>query len=222
MNKNNTINENDLEIQTTNDGSTTISRKETGLLYRSAHGALQESKEVFVKGANLFKRKHQWNIFELGFGTGMNFSTTCHYAKKYGVRLHYEAVDHLPVPDSFATCEWGQKALALVRESKESASIKIPMGTLTLHPFPFQEVHLGKVFDAVYHDPFGPSANPDCWKTDCFVKEAMLLSATGIWTSYGASGAMRRALAQAGLFVAVGPSVGRKRETTLSTNQKLS
>ena len=212
--KNNTIQESDLEKQVTEDGSVTIARKESGLLYRSAHGAQQESTEVFVQGTKPCIFQDQWSVFELGFGTGMNFSTTRRFAHEHDVLLHYEAVDHLPVPSSFGTCIWTQKALRLVREKRESITIEIPEGSLTLHPYPFQEVQFNRVFNAIFHDPFGPGANPECWTTDCFIKEASILTEQGIWTSYGASGAMRRALAQSGFYVAVGPGIGKKRETT--------
>ena len=218
--KNPTIQEDDLEIQTTSDGSKTIARKTSGLLYRSVHGALQESTEVFVNGAQLVKIKNQWRVFELGFGTGMNFSTTYTFAQKLGVCLHYEAVDHLPIPKSYGTCIWAQKALELVRRMKDTVILPIPNGTLTLHPYSFEEVHIGQTFDAIYHDPFGPGANPDCWTNKCFQKESLLLSETGIWTSYGASGAMRRALAETGFYVAIGPGIGKKRETTRASKSK--
>ena len=214
MKKSPIIQENDLEERITNDGSKTIVRKSTGLLYRSAHGAQQESEEVFLRGANLPKLENQWRVFELGFGTGMNFSTAHSFAKEYGVHLHYEAVDHLPVPQTYATCTWTRKALAMVRKKREKITLETPVGTLTLHPHPFREILLSTEFDAIFHDPFGPSANPDCWTKDCFIQEFHLLSKTGIWTSYGASGAMRRALAEVGFYVAVGPGIGKKRETT--------
>ena len=214
MKKTPKIQESDLEVRITGDGSKTIARKDTGLLYRSAHGAQKESLEVFVQGAKLHTQKSTWRIFELGFGTGMNFSTTYALAKKTGVDVHYEAVDHLPIPPIYAKCTWTQKALLLVRKKQEKVTIPLPTGVLILHPHPFDEVQLDQEFDAIYHDPFGPSANPECWTKECFEKEVRLLSDTGIWTSYGASGEMRRALAAAGCYVAVGPGIGKKRETT--------
>ena len=214
MKKSSIISESDLEERTTEDGSKTLIRKKSGLSYRSTHGALKESTEVFVQGAKLETIAEEWSVFELGFGTGMNFTTTLSLAKRQGVRLRYEAVDHLPVPPSFSACEWTKMALKLVRNKKESITIKIPLGTLTLHPHSFLETSINKEFDAIFHDPFGPGANPECWTMECFKKEYQLLKQNGIWTSYGASGAMRRALAEVGLYVAVGPGIGRKRETT--------
>ena len=218
--KNPRIQEDDLEIRTTHDGSKTIARKASGLMYRSAQGAQQESTEVFVHGAQLAKIKNEWRVFELGFGTGMNFSTTHSFAQRTGVHLHYEAVDHLPIPKSFGMCIWAQQVLEQVRKKKDTVTLQIPNGTLTLHPYPFQEVHIGKKFDAIYHDPFGPGANPDCWTHTCFQKQSLLLTESGIWTSYGASGAMRRALADSGFFVAIGPGIGKKRETTRASKSK--
>lgn len=204
----------DLETIITKDGSKTIARKESGLLYRSEQGAQQESINVFVEGSGILCTPKQWNVFELGFGTGMNFTTTLQHAQEAGVQLYYETVDHMPVPAIFGTCSWAKKILELVRKTMRTAQIEFPNGTILFHPYPFEKAAIRQVADAIYHDPFGPSDNPEGWSLSCFQKEASILSETGIWTSYGASGAMRRALARSGMYVAIGPSIGKKRETT--------
>lgn len=214
MNKNHLIQEHELEEITTDDGSRTVARRVDGMMYRSAYGAQRESTEVFVQGVQPIKAKNVWRIFELGFGTGMNFSNTHDFARKSGVHLFYEAVDHLPIPPSYAACTWAKKALQQAREKQERVIIDFSGGTLVLHPHPFLEVIVQQTFDAVYHDPFGPAANPESWTKECLAKEVQLMSDTGIWTSYGASGAMRRALADVGCYVAIGPGTGKKRETT--------
>jgi tRNA 5-methylaminomethyl-2-thiouridine biosynthesis bifunctional protein len=71
-------------------------------------------------------------------------------------------------------------------------------------------------FDAVYHDPFGPAANPECWGEPCFAWERAHLSETGLITTYGASTPMRRAMAQSGLYLASRKGSGNKREMTLA------
>ena len=206
----------------TDDGSYTLQRTESGLLYRSQQGAAQESLAVFVYGSHLPARAQNWNVFELGLGQGCNFLYTYQEAEKYGVKLHYTAVDHLPIPSSFAQHPLVCEALAEVRSHPEKSTVQVcdDIATLTLHACNFMTLDLDLSVDAIFHDPFGPAANPACWTRSCFQKEAMLLSHNGIWSSYGAAGHMRRELARAGLFVARGPSVGKKRETTRASHNE--
>ena len=198
----------------TDDGSFTLQRQDSGLLYRSKQGAIQESLSVFVHGTHLPSISNTWRVFELGLGQGRNFFQTYQEAQKHKVYLEYVAVDHLPIPPEFGlhplVCDVLQKS----REQANVVESKDRYASLTLYPFPFLDCAITKTFDAIFHDPFGPAANPDCWIHSCFEKEYSLLKKEGIWSSYGASGQMRRELAQAGFFVARGPGIGRKRETT--------
>jgi len=210
----------DLEVFVTEDGSSTLRRKDSGLLYRSAQGASKESISVFVEGTHLPTRKAQWKVFELGFGGGCNFANTLSQALHNGVKLHYEAVDHLPIHPSYAQHHIVHKILQHVRSSRESVTLPLPNGTLTLHPHPFAELICTEKFHAIFHDPFGPHANPTCWTEECFEKEFSLLHDDGVWSSYGAAGHIRRALANVGFFVAIGNGIGRKRETTRAAKDR--
>ena len=210
----------DVEFSLTDDGSTTIKRKDTGWMYRSSHGALKESQQVFVHGALERQKKKKLYIFEFGFGMGMNFHATTEYAREQQIEIHYEAIDHLPIPPECTENPVSKQALEQARSTGKTSVVDFELGQLILHPSPFQETKLEGTFDAIYHDPFGPVANPECWTVECFRWEYPLLSENGIWTSYGAAGVIRRALAQAGFFVAVGEGIGKKRETTRAAKQE--
>ena len=61
------------EIIQTADGSNTIYIPEMDENYHSTHGALQEALHVFIKNGLELKKNHsQLDIFEMGFGTGLN------------------------------------------------------------------------------------------------------------------------------------------------------
>ncbi len=80
-----------------------------------------------------------------------------------------------------------------------------------------QDTRFGEgLFDAYYHDPFGPSQSPQCWTPACFEWAYSLLKDDGILTTYGASGQARRAMQAAHFVVAKGPGSGRKREMTIA------
>ena len=61
-------------LQISNDGSHTILSDTFGVTYHSRHGAIAESKVVFIDaGLNYLytKGKKEISIFEMGFGTGL-------------------------------------------------------------------------------------------------------------------------------------------------------
>lgn len=73
-------------------------------------------------------------------------------------------------------------------------------------------------FDAVYHDAFRPEANPGPWTPAFLAACAGALVPGGRWVSYSVAGAVRRALAEAGLTVAKRPGPpGGKREMLVAT-----
>ena len=62
----------------TGDGSHTVSLPEMNVTYHSIHGAIQESKHVFIEAglkSLTLAEAAQLNIFEVGFGTGTECTT---------------------------------------------------------------------------------------------------------------------------------------------------
>ena len=90
-----------LEIVKTSDGSNTIFNSEVGENYHSHHGALQESKHVFVKsGLQYFLDKtetKQISILEVGFGTGLNFLLSADYCSTESIHLDYTGIEAYPL-----------------------------------------------------------------------------------------------------------------------------
>src|SRR4051812_18799956 len=73
------------KIIQTADGSNTLYNETIGEHYHSTHGALQESEHVFIEAGlkhaiTLFPAE-EISIFEVGFGTGLNFLLTLAYCK---------------------------------------------------------------------------------------------------------------------------------------------
>ena len=66
-----------LKIINTSDGSHTIYNSELNETYHSIHGSINESMHVYIEeGLNYFQKKaskKMYKIFEVGFGTGLNF-----------------------------------------------------------------------------------------------------------------------------------------------------
>lgn len=74
------------------------------------------------------------------------------------------------------------------------------------------------IFDAVFHDPYSPSKNPELWTVDFFKEIKNLMNDGAILTTYSSANQIRMALAEAGFNIYKGPSVGKKREGTLASH----
>lgn len=71
---------------------------------------------------------------------------------------------------------------------------------------------LEEVFDVIFYDAFGPSAQPELWGEQAVTLLAQRLNKGGVMVTYGAQGAFRRHLVQAGLLVERLPGPPGKRE----------
>ena len=89
-------------IYLTNDGSYTLYNSLVKEHYHSTHGAVQESKHVFIANgiAPLFKRKpmpKMINILEVGFGTGLNALLSIDISELHEVKLNYTSLEPYPL-----------------------------------------------------------------------------------------------------------------------------
>ena len=226
-----TIQVESLEVEPTADGSATLIDRATGITYRSVYGAASESAHVFVEGTRVFSRKGPWSILEFGLGGGTNLLTTlAHYRERQLEQtLHYQAIERAliqPVlaqklhietahPEDLAflihaLSEGGRGTETAPSFQHPSLNVK-----LTLSIGDFRDAQLPETyFDAVYHDPFGPQVNPDGWTDTWFKIAHQAMKPHAILTTYSAASAVRRAMAQAGLFLGTQPGSGGKREMT--------
>jgi len=74
------------------------------------------------------------------------------------------------------------------------------------------------IFDAVFHDPYSPSKNPELWTVEFFKEIKNIMKEGAILTTYSSASQIRMALAEAGFNIYKGPSVGKKREGTLASH----
>ena len=103
----------------TADGSNTIFNSEVGEHYHSTHGALQESRHVFVNSGLVYflennsafkvsptggdpivigsERASSVSILEVGFGTGLNFLLSADFCSTNHIRLDYTGIEAYPL-----------------------------------------------------------------------------------------------------------------------------
>jgi len=212
-----------LEPIRTEDGTSTVRRLDLDVTYRSQDGAIGESEHVFIQASGLTQHLGPWRVLELGFGLGTNLVRLIHAARHAKVALEYVGIEPEPIPADSVPEESGDKAIVqeLLEEARSTervAKYEREGLNIALIPRKWQDASLSP-FDAlaIFHDPFDPRTNPDCWGADVFEWEKSHLASNGIITTYGAAGHVRRSMRDAGLFVAQAPGYGRKREMTLAS-----
>lgn len=213
----------------TEDGSTTLFDQVRGVHYRSHHGAVSESRYVFLGGTGLLEREGEWRVAELGFGAAVNFTQTVRAFREAEQveRLIYHSVDWRTVTPEhldFHEGEGGElarQAAAMVHARPgevafvESQDERI---ALYLHPLPWEEVEFGEFrAQAFFQDPFSIRVNPEAWTAEYFRWARQVLEEDGFLATYSAATAVKRALFEAQFWVASMAGPGRKREMTVAS-----
>lgn len=213
----------------TEDGSKTLYDQAREISYRSMHGAVSESKYVFLEGTGLVDRIGPWRVAELGFGAAVNFVQTVRAFRETpeALRLIYHSIDWRPVTAEhieFHDDEGGELARRALKRSHggeegvvsvESEDAKI---RLHLHAESWEETTLAGVSaDAFYQDPFSKRVNPEAWSEESFRRAKQAMASDGRLATYSAASSVKRAMFEGGLWVASAPGPGRKREMTVAS-----
>jgi tRNA U34 5-methylaminomethyl-2-thiouridine-forming methyltransferase MnmC len=213
----------------TADGSATLFSSRYAQTFHSQHGALSESRHVFLEGSGVAERLRAGRparVLEVGFGTALNFLITAQSAVDHATVVRYVALERdLMPPILLETLEYRRLAplpyegyrvfrSTLDANPKPGAyAATLPGAELELRIGEAQEatLELG-AFDAVYHDGFSPDANPELWTDEFLTALACSLAPGGVLVSYTVKGEVRRRLARAGLEVAKvqGPTGGKR------------
>ena len=211
-------------IVVTEDGSPTIYVPGLKEHYHSIHGALQESRHVFISNGLDLIPEGPLSVLEIGFGTGLNALLTFSKLAGSGRLLYYEAWEKYPLTpeeirqldlnqsieidpglfDSIQLAPWNQE----FRISQEATIHKISGDILGFRSDRF--------FDLVYFDAFGPDAQPDLWTEEVFRRLGECMKPGAILSTYSVKGMVRRNLKAAGFEVKKVPGPPGKREITVA------
>ncbi len=190
-------------------------------IYHSAAGALAQARHVFLQGNDLPARWHGRHIFtivETGFGTGCNFLATWEAWRQDPARcerLHFVSIEKHP----FSRADLHTAISHIVANTTIEVDVEAlvrawPMLTPGLHRLEFEAgrvvltLALGDVgallpnlvlrADAFYLDGFAPAKNVEMWSPEVFRALARLADEHATFATYTSSGAVRRALDDAG------------------------
>jgi|TARA_B100000768_G_scaffold133345_1_gene124120 tRNA U34 5-methylaminomethyl-2-thiouridine-forming methyltransferase MnmC len=210
----------------TEDGSITYRIEALKENYHSLHGAVTESRFVYLtEGFNFWTQKNkdsECNILELGYGTGLMSYLSFLESDKFRKYINYTSLEPYPLKleevyllkydqffnnsrdlmtfNKFSTLSW-----EVVQEIS-------PYFKIIKNEICFEDFKSKKFFDLIYYDAFGAHAQPELWEPKLMKKCYSLLKPGGVWVSYCAKGSVRRGLKDSGFSVFRLPGPPGKRE----------
>ena len=200
------------EIQMTLDGSCTIVIPELNVSYHSTHGALQESLHIYIEeGLNYAIEtsvRDSIEVFEMGFGTGLNALLTILKATEIKKKINYYTVEKFPLSieeaqklhyDELLKTNKFTMKLHEAEWEKEVAINEYFTIYKTCQTLTYLQLH--KQFDVIYFDAFAPTVQPELWTKDVFAKMFYHLNNYGVLVTYSSKADVRRAMKAAGFIV---------------------
>ncbi|UZR95996.1 tRNA (5-methylaminomethyl-2-thiouridine)(34)-methyltransferase MnmD [Chondrinema litorale] len=217
-----------LKIIETGDGSHTLFNEALNETYHSTHGALTESKHVFIKeGLSYYSEKKpdqkKISILEIGFGTGLNAMLTLQAAIEKDLEVFYYTLEPYPVETEVIE-KLNYKSLFELTyqpyynqlhelpwevENKVVENFSIVKTTTGLENLSFSEQ-----FDLVYFDAFAPRKQPELWEVESLQNAITSLKTKGVLVTYCAMGVFKRNLKSLEMTVESIPGPPGKREMT--------
>jgi tRNA U34 5-methylaminomethyl-2-thiouridine-forming methyltransferase MnmC len=209
------------QLVKTSDGSHTIYVPELDEHYHSVHGAVQESEYIFIRNGFDLCRSDPVNIFEVGFGTGLNAHLTSARSINEEREVFYTSIEKYPLDDKIIrslnhhlyagregrevfnkihSTDWG----VMNNICRNFNLLKI-RGDLTTDD-------LSGSYDLIYFDAFGPDKQPEMWTTNIFARISGITKSGGILATYSAKGEVKRNLKACGFTVSLIPGPPGKRE----------
>ena len=229
-------NSNNITIEKTRDGSTTLYSSLFEQPYHSRGGAVGESRQVFFESSGILKKlKNHEDIHlqEIGFGSGLNLVLLIDYLQKSGSESNivFHSVEAYPITSEKASyITFGE---SLDRKNytqilgKIFSSLSAGENSIDIHPQIELNLFVGQ-FDElptpseelvhyIFHDPFSPDSNPAGWTVELFEHLNKISTDQAVLTTYSAASSARAAMAVAGWNVARAPGALGKREMTIAS-----
>ncbi len=216
---------NNISIQTTSDGSTTLFVAELNETYHSTHGAIQEAKHVFIENGIKLIDKKEISVLEVGFGTGLNAILTSHFSQKENKTIDYVGLETVPLGMDIINklnylsedTELSKNDFIKIHECNWKKKCNIHDNFyLTKKDSEIQSYKTNDFYDVVYYDAFGPRAQGEMWDKSIFENLYNLINEGGILVTYCAMGQFKRDLKSIGFEVNCVPGPPGKREMTIA------
>lgn len=212
-------------ITQTADGSNTLFNETIGEHYHSKHGALQESKHVFIEAGLKYAEEvfpaEPISILEIGFGTGLNFLLSAAHAEEKETAIEYTGIEAYPLSkEELISTGYDQYVDSQIWDSLTSNYETILQISKKLSPFVNLEIAhttleaftTPATYHLIYFDAFSVQHQPEMWSDEIIGHVCSFLKPGGIFVTYAITGKLKRALKSFGLKIEKLPGAPGKRE----------
>ena len=209
------------ELLITSDGSHTLFVSEIDECYHSTHGAIQESRFIFIDAGLKQCTKSEIKVLEIGFGTGLNAFLTLIEAERSGKQIHYTSLELYPVevekalqlnfPEELASDK--RMFFEQMHTAPWNTEVQITANfSLLKIKTDYTQFNFTETYDVIYFDAFSPEKQPEMWTEERFKTLYLQSNPCAILTTYCAKGIVRRAMQAAGFKVERLPGPPGKRQ----------
>lgn len=217
----------ELKKTQTGDGSFTYYHPTVGEHYHSMHGALQESKHVFLEtGTRYYLSQHpekrELKILEVGFGTGLNFLITADYCNGIDLPMQYTGIEKYPLSqeelEQTGYAGFLQEPLLGETLYRQYAACIDHMQSLSrlqaleIRKTDVRDFQSETEFDLIYFDAFAAVHQPEMWEKQTLNQVCRYLKPGGVLVTYAITGQLKRDLKALGFIVQKMPGAPGKRE----------
>ncbi|WP_231490033.1 tRNA (5-methylaminomethyl-2-thiouridine)(34)-methyltransferase MnmD [Pedobacter sp. Leaf170] len=210
-------------ITQTADGSNTLYNETIEEHYHSKHGALQESKHVFIDAGLKFASsgKSEISIFEVGFGTGLNFILSLEYCIQNNIKLNYTSLEAFPLTievlnqtgySAYVSADTWNSFITNYEDSLKGIKALSPLCQLQIPHTTLAEFKTEQTFDLVYYDAFSVQHQPEMWSDEIIAQTCNLLKPGGTFVTYAITGKLKRAVKACNFTIEKLPGAPGKRE----------
>ena len=217
------------KIVQTEDGSSTLYIPELNEHYHSVHGAVQESKHIFIQAGIEHVNCSEIAILEAGFGTGLNAYLSLQNAEENQRHILYHSFEKYPLlPEEVELLQYENTEddrsfplfYRLHEAPWEEETAITPFFTLYKHQADFSEACFDATFDLVFFDAFAPDVQPHLWEEKVLEKFCRALKPGGIFVTYCVKGIVKQKLRHLGLTLERLPGPPGKREILRGKKEK--
>lgn len=214
-----------LTLVKTADGSSTLFNAKIGEHYHSRHGALQESRHVFLdSGLRYFLNNNQANdikIIEVGFGTGLNFLLSAEFCSLNKIRLSYTGIEAYPLTSDildqtgyqeYVAREIWQAFIENYSQALQEKAFLNDNCTLRIASTKLLEFSTSEQFDVIYFDAFAAVHQPEMWDYESLRHITSFLKPGGVFVTYAITGNLKRTMKALGFAIEKAPGAPGKRE----------
>ncbi|WP_324757023.1 tRNA (5-methylaminomethyl-2-thiouridine)(34)-methyltransferase MnmD [Sphingobacterium thalpophilum] len=219
-----------MDFVTTGDGSKTLYNAAIGECYHSRHGAVQESKHVFVKmGLEHYVQQTGTGdiaVLEVGFGTGLNLLQTGEYILDKPLQVDYVGIEGFPLPlatiaatgydESVDSGLWSTYLEGYEKALEGPIQLNAGLHLHIAHSL-LMDFQSDRQFDVVYFDAFAAVHQPEMWNDAALGHVAQFVRSGGVFVTYAITGNLKRSMKSLGFKIEKAPGAPGKREMLRAT-----